>query len=106
MQYLHSFPALERVVFTPPQGITTAAMHNRIVIVLSYDPTSQSIDKEWCSHPCEGSDKVVSAFDALLAQYRILGNLLGQTSLSNANKTTQTATVNTVTPKSLLPVHP
>jgi len=104
MRYLHSIPAVERVILIPPQAMTTAEMHNRLVIVLSYDPKGQCIDKKWCSFPSEGLDEVTSSFDTLLTQYCALGDLLRQRSLRDADKSTRTTTVDTMPPIVLAPV--
>jgi hypothetical protein len=76
--------------------MTTADMHNRLVIVLSYSPKEQCIDKQWCSFPIEGSDEVELSVDTLLTQYRALGDLLVQRSLRDSQKCTQTATVSSL----------
>jgi hypothetical protein len=84
--------------------MTTADMHNRLVLVLSYSPKERCIDKQWCSFPFEGSDEVALSVDTLLTQYRALGDLLGQRSLRDSKKGTRTATVSTLTPNVSSPV--
>jgi hypothetical protein len=61
-------------------------MHDRDIVILSYDRQSKQIDKHWSSCLEDQPEYVASAFQALRSQYRAIGLLLAQVS-SEASKT-------------------